>query len=105
MTVTSGQNLLDPMLRWGHKGKQAMNSKTLQILGTLACPKSGEPLQLVESLSLLYAAGAGLAYPIVDGVPTLLPEAAIVLDEATRSRCETLARKKKAPPLVKSGAL
>jgi len=47
-----------------------------KLLAILVCPLTREPLRLDEAAQELVADKAGLAYPIRDGVPILLIEAA-----------------------------
>lgn len=46
------------------------------LLEKLACPATRTPLRLDEAAQELVSDAAGLAYPIRDGVPVLLVEAA-----------------------------
>lgn len=46
------------------------------LLARLVCPLTRTPLRLDEAASELVSDAAGLAYPIRDGVPVLLVEAA-----------------------------
>lgn len=55
-----------------------MDSKLLEIL---ACPKTKEPLTLGKGGNYLICESAGLAYPIVDGIPYLLESSAINLQK------------------------
>lgn len=55
-----------------------MDSKLLEIL---ACPKTKEPLTLGKGGNYLICESAGLAYPIVDGIPYLLESSAITLQK------------------------
>lgn len=47
-----------------------------KLLAILVCPLTREPLRLDAAAQELVADKAGLAYPIRDGVPILLIEAA-----------------------------
>lgn len=47
-----------------------------KLLAILVCPMTREPLRYDEAAQELVADKAGLAYPIRDGVPILLIEAA-----------------------------
>ncbi|PZN93376.1 MAG: hypothetical protein DCF31_12935 [Alphaproteobacteria bacterium] len=47
-----------------------------KLLAILVCPMTRVPLRLDEAAGELVADRAGLAYPIRDGVPILLIEAA-----------------------------
>lgn len=55
-----------------------MDSKLLEIL---ACPKTKEPLTLGKGGNYLICESAGLAYPIIDGIPYLLESSAIPLQK------------------------
>lgn len=47
-----------------------------RLLELLRCPASGGPLELDAQRGELISRTAGLAYPIRDGVPVMLPEEA-----------------------------
>lgn len=47
-----------------------------ELLAILVCPATRTPLRLDEAANQLVSDQAGLAYPIRDGVPVLLVEAA-----------------------------
>ena len=51
-----------------------------KLLDILACPVCKGPLQLSEDKTELISKGAGLAYPIRDGIPIMLPEEARQLE-------------------------
>jgi len=57
--ITSGATTLDPWL-----------------LERLVCPLTRQPLRYDEAAQELVSDAAGLAYPIRDGVPVMLPEEA-----------------------------
>jgi uncharacterized protein YbaR (Trm112 family) len=46
------------------------------LLERLVCPVTRTPLRWDEAAQALVSEAAGLAYPLRDGVPVLLPEAA-----------------------------
>jgi uncharacterized protein YbaR (Trm112 family) len=54
------------------------------LLEVLVCPVTRGPLRYDEARQELVSDAAGLAYPIRDGVPVMLPDEARTL-EATRS--------------------
>lgn len=53
------------------------------LIARLVCPVTRGPLRLNEVRDALISDAAGLAYPICDGVPVLIVEAARHLDEAS----------------------
>lgn len=56
-----------------------MNEK---ILNALACPRSGQPLEWDRANGRLINRTEKLFYPIINGIPVLLPEQAQPLEEA-----------------------
>jgi len=60
------------------------------LLEILVCPVTKQPLDYDRAANELISRSAGLAYPIRDGIPVMLPEEARKLDE---------------PPTVKSAGL
>jgi len=50
------------------------------LLGVLVCPVTRTPLRYDEAAKELVSEAAGLAYPVRDGVPVMLVEAARRLD-------------------------
>jgi len=52
----------------------------VKLLELLACPLTKGPLKWDPAKSELVSAGAGLAYPVRDGVPVMLPSEARQLD-------------------------
>lgn len=56
-----------------------------RLLEILVCPASKGPLRYDEAAQELISERAGLAYPIRDGIPIMLPEEARTLsDDETR---------------------
>jgi uncharacterized protein YbaR (Trm112 family) len=53
-----------------------------RLLEILVCPLTKGPLVYDRARNELVSAAAGLAYPIRDGIPIMLPEEARRLDEA-----------------------
>lgn len=53
-----------------------------KLLKLLVCPVTHGPLELDVEAGELISRSAGLAYPIRDGVPVMLPEEARKLDDA-----------------------
>ncbi|NXG35203.1 PREY protein, partial [Dromaius novaehollandiae] len=56
------------------------------LLRFLVCPLSKRPLRYEESTNELINEELGIAYPVVDGIPTMIPEA------ARKTRAEPKAR-------------
>ena len=52
-----------------------------ELLNIIVCPISGEKLEYNSEKSLLISKKAGLAYPVVNGIPLLLETEAIKLTE------------------------
>ena len=50
------------------------------LLGRLCCPITRAPLRYDEDAQELVSEAAGLAYPIRDGIPIMLPDEARPLD-------------------------
>ncbi len=51
-----------------------------RLLEILVCPVTKGPLQWDEQAGELVSRQAGLAFPVRDGIPIMLPEEARVLD-------------------------
>lgn len=54
-----------------------------KLLELLVCPLTKTPLHYDRDRQELISKAAGLAFPIRDGVPIMLPDEARVLDEET----------------------
>ncbi len=54
-----------------------------RLLAILVCPVSKGPLIYDRAAQELVSRKAGLAFPIRDGIPIMLPEEARLLDEAS----------------------
>jgi uncharacterized protein YbaR (Trm112 family) len=52
-----------------------------RLLEILVCPLTKGPLEYDPSANELISRKAGLAYPVRDGIPIMLPEEARKLDE------------------------
>ena len=52
-----------------------------RLLEILVCPLTKETLEYDRAAQELISRGARLAYPIRDGIPIMLPEAARALDD------------------------
>ena len=52
-----------------------------KLLELLVCPVTKQPLEYDAARQELISKAAGLAYPIEDGIPIMLPEDARQLDE------------------------
>ncbi|MGK6322939.1 Trm112 family protein [Sphingomonas sp. DT-51] len=55
------------------------------LLARLVCPATRTPLRYDAARGLLISDAAGRGYPVRDGVPILLVEAAVLLDDETAS--------------------
>lgn len=53
-----------------------------KLLELLVCPVTKEALEYDADAQELISRAAGLAYPILDGIPIMLPEDARQLDDA-----------------------
>jgi hypothetical protein len=53
-----------------------------KLLDLLVCPVTKEALEYDADAQELISRRAGLAYPILDGIPIMLPEDARQLDDA-----------------------
>jgi uncharacterized protein YbaR (Trm112 family) len=63
--------------------KQPQNPRDVdpKLLEILVCPLTKTPLEYDRERQELISRAAGLAYPIRDGIPVMLPEEARKLDE------------------------
>ncbi|XP_067413263.1 protein preY, mitochondrial [Emydura macquarii macquarii] len=50
------------------------------LLEFLVCPLSKKPLRYEESTNELINKELGIAYPIIDGIPNMIPQAARMID-------------------------
>uniref|UniRef100_A0A8B9I4L4 Protein preY, mitochondrial n=1 Tax=Anser brachyrhynchus TaxID=132585 RepID=A0A8B9I4L4_9AVES len=57
----------------GHGRGQALEPSLLRFL---VCPLSKRPLRYDESTNELINEELGIAYPVIDGIPNMIPEAA-----------------------------
>jgi uncharacterized protein len=57
-----------------------------KLLEILVCPLTKGPLVFNREAMELISRQAGLAYPIRDGIPIMLPDEARPLDDAEKSR-------------------
>ena len=58
------------------KNRKAANNIDPKLLELLVCPVTKSTLQYDAEASELISEAAGLAYPIRDGIPIMLPEEA-----------------------------
>jgi len=58
--------------------RHPMDSRLIEML---ACPVSRAPVYFSEARQLIVCPTSKLAYPIKDGIPAMLPEDAIKLDD------------------------
>lgn len=54
------------------------------LLEIIVCPVTHVPLRYDAAAQELISEQAGLAYPIRDGIPVMLPEEARAIDNATK---------------------
>jgi len=66
----SGLNFTQP--------RKTMDSRLIEML---ACPVSKAPVFFAETRQLIVCPTSKLAYPIKDGIPAMLPEDAIKLED------------------------
>ncbi|KAL5022633.1 hypothetical protein ScPMuIL_001788 [Solemya velum] len=66
--------------RFDGSNAQAFNEKLLDIL---ACPLSKKPLRYKRETHELISEEIGVAYPIVNGIPNLLPQDARMIKTGT----------------------
>lgn len=64
-----------------YKIAMSIDPKFLEIL---VCPKTKEPLRYDAKAEELISDRAGLAYPIRDGIPIMLPEEARTLESVEK---------------------
>lgn len=55
------------------------------LLAVLVCPVTRTPLRLDAAAEELVSVAAGLAYPVRNGVPVMVPDLARRLDQAERA--------------------
>ncbi|XP_033016498.1 protein preY, mitochondrial [Lacerta agilis] len=55
-----------------------------RLLEILACPLSKKPLRYEESTNELINEELGIAYPITDGIPNMIPQAARMIGKEKR---------------------
>ncbi|NXX43423.1 PREY protein, partial [Tricholaema leucomelas] len=60
------------------QGSESARSQALEpsLLRFLVCPLSKRPLRYEEATNELINEELGIAYPIIDGIPHMIPEAA-----------------------------
>lgn len=61
-----------------HNDWKTMDSRLIEML---ACPVSKAPVYFAEARQLIVCPTSKLAYPIKDGIPAMLPEDAIKLED------------------------
>ncbi len=54
---------------------------SIELLNIIVCPISGEKLEYDQENCLLISRSAGLAYPVVNGIPLLLESETVKLKE------------------------
>ena len=65
----------------GGLNNQRQNFMDSRLIEMLACPVSKAPVFFAEARQLIVCPTSKLAYPIKDGIPAMLPEDAIKLEE------------------------
>ncbi|KAM6220951.1 protein preY, mitochondrial [Rhynchocyon petersi] len=56
--------------------KEPLNSLDPALLDFLVCPLSKKPLRYEASTNELINEELGIAYPVIDGIPNMIPQAA-----------------------------
>lgn len=56
-----------------------------KLLEILVCPLTRGPLEYDREKGELISKAAGLAYPVRNGIPIMLPDEARILDEITKA--------------------
>ncbi|XP_066487812.1 protein preY, mitochondrial [Tiliqua scincoides] len=56
------------------------------LLGILVCPLSKKPLRYEESTNELINEELGIAYPVVDGIPNMIPQAARMMGKEKQEK-------------------
>lgn len=59
------------------------------ILEVLVCPVSRKPLRYDKEKNELVCKESGIAYPIVDGIPNLVPQNARIIDKGAVNKNES----------------
>ncbi|XP_054679003.1 protein preY, mitochondrial isoform X2 [Grus americana] len=81
----SGRGAAAVLRRWASGGGQGQGSGSgsarpqplePSLLRFLVCPLSKRPLRYEEATNELINEELGIAYPIIDGIPNMIPEAA-----------------------------
>ncbi|XP_051059011.1 protein preY, mitochondrial [Phodopus roborovskii] len=78
-SAVAGRCLLAPGVRsLADQGGRAEEPRTFHpaLLRVLVCPLSKKPLRYDESTNELINEELGIAYPIIDGIPNMIPQAA-----------------------------
>jgi uncharacterized protein len=65
----------------GGLNNQRQNFMDSRLIEMLACPVSKAPVYFSEARQLIVCPTSKLAYPIKDGIPAMLPEDAIKLED------------------------
>src|SRR4249920_2912728 len=74
----SFRRLVPPLAEQTDTGQRTMDSRLIDML---ACPVSKAPVFFSEERQLIVCPTSKLAYPIKDGIPAMLPEGAIKLED------------------------
>ncbi|XP_006001034.1 protein preY, mitochondrial [Latimeria chalumnae] len=62
------------------KGKEQNKAFDTSVLEYLVCPLSKKPLRYEESTDELINEELGIAYPVIDGIPNMIPQDARVVN-------------------------
>ncbi|XP_020260720.1 uncharacterized protein LOC109837049 [Asparagus officinalis] len=71
------------------RGSRALFSSSLisnSLLDILVCPLSKQPLRLCQSSQSLVGDAIGVSFPIVDGIPCLVPKDGKFLEEMDKQK-------------------
>ncbi|XP_053109607.1 protein preY, mitochondrial isoform X1 [Hemicordylus capensis] len=68
------------------QGQQQQPPFDLGLLEILVCPLSKKPLRFDESTNELINEELGIAYPIIDGIPNMIPQAARMIKKEKHER-------------------
>ncbi|EER94183.1 hypothetical protein BDA96_01G253200 [Sorghum bicolor] len=64
-------------LLWTHGGRSIPRA----LADVLVCPLSKQPLRYCEATGSLVSDAAGVSFPVLDGIPSLVPKDGKLLDD------------------------